>query len=225
MAVLTRLARAEGRPAGARLVLVLVLVLVPSCTRAARGAQRAFVTSWIPARACKLSACAADRRTPPVGVATALVPTTPLMRHVANSTLAEEAEDLRREALENAGQAAIDRLDDPVTQGATRVASELASRLDDTVLAAANKGASVVEKASPSLQGVAAKVQGVDFSGVFSSSSKHADLASGLLGNVASVLSQEHISQLLVDAPLQFSQFAAPLIAGGGWEFAIAALR
>ena len=211
---------------GLGFVIVLVLGLVPvkpSGASAERGAQQAFITSWIPARDCRLLACLADSRSRSTGV----VAKTPLMRQVANSTLAEEAEDLRREALENAGQAAIDRLDGPMTQGASRALSELANRLDDTVLAAANKAVSAIEKASPSLQGVVAKLQGMDLPGVFGSAagSKHADLASGLLGNVASVLSQEQISQLLVDAPLHFAQFAAPLIAGGGWEFAFASLR
>lgn len=189
------------------------------------GGQQAFARSWSPNPSSQhggLCALGARRR----GIAPRGVLGRILNNKIVKDVEREEAEDLRREALENAGQAAIDKLDGPMTQGATRLVSEMLNRIDDNVIAAANKGASFIEKGLPSAQGFAAKIQGTDLSSVLvSGGGKHADFASGLMANLATVLSQDQLSQLLVDTPLQFAQFAAPLIAGGGWEFAFSTLR
>ena len=96
-----------------------------------------------------------------------------LALRLTNSTLAREvdrddAEELRSQVIDRAGSAAIDTVD-PLTRVAgdepgTRLAAELLSRVDDSVLAAANKAGAVLEKGLPSLQGAATKAQSMDLS-------------------------------------------------------------
>lgn len=202
------------------LLHVLLIVLIVEA-----GGQQAFARSWssTPSRQRgRLCVFRARRR----GIAPRGVLGRLLSNKIVKDVEREEAEDLRREALENAGQAAIDKLDGPMTQGATRLVSEMLNRIDDNVIAAASKGTSFIEKGLPSAQGFAAKIQGTEFSSILvSGGGKHADFASGLVANLANVLSQEQFNQLLVDTPLQFAQFAAPFIAGGGWEFVFSTLR
>jgi len=157
-----------------------------------------------------------------------------LALRLTNSTLAREvdrddAEELRSQVIDRAGSAAIDTVD-PLTRVAgdepgTRLAAELLSRVDDSVLAAANKAGAVLEKGLPSLQGAATKAQSMDLSVL---SNKYPDILSSGVSSMFNVLSHDQISQILVsgvDAPLRFAEVLAPLITGGGWEYLAGSAR
>jgi len=157
-----------------------------------------------------------------------------LALRLTNSTLAREvdrddAEELRSQVIDRAGSAAIDTVD-PLTRVAgdepgTRLAAELLSRVDDSVLAAANKAGAVLGKGLPSLQGAATKAQSMDLSVL---SNKYPDILSSGVSSMFNVLSHDQISQILVsgvDAPLRFAEVLAPLITGGGWEYLAGSAR
>lgn len=120
----------------------------------------------------------------------------------------EEAEELRTQVAENTGNSVIEQVDGPLT----RMATDLLNRVDDSVLMVVKKGATLAEKSLPSVQGVVAKLQSPD------------DIAYGVVNSLGNVLSQDQLAQVLVDAPLHFSQFVVPLITGGGWEYAVSSV-
>ena len=117
----------------------------------------------------------------------------------------DEAEELRNQVMDNAGQVAIDKFDGPLS----RLATELANRVDDTVLESLNKGSSLVEKAAAPLQGAVVQLQTTDPSTLMSAQSKNLDQI---------LLSQDLSSQLMLTVPLHITDVITVMV--GGWQTA-----